>query len=205
MSPTRDSSLSGHVLSDLLVARAQRGDREAFRSLVETHGAGLYRVALRITQDPATAEDVVQDAFLKIYQQLDTFDGRALFATWAHRIAANLAIDALRRRDRRAALPLDDPGLEPLAGPALESPAPDPLRTLESTEIARATESAMAGLSALERAAFVLRHWEGCSIDEISQSLGIRQAASKQAIFRAVGKLRRALLPFTVAQPQEAP
>ena len=180
-------------MNDALVARAQRGDPEAFRDIVEEHGRALFRLAFRMTGDASTAEDVVQEAFMKAHRNMAAFDGRSQVGTWLHRIAANCALDALRRRQRRApehfAQQVDDmpPGHEPAA----EGPGPE--RLARSAEIAAAVERGMTSLTPLERAAFSLRHFEGRSSQEIAEALGLRVEGAKHAVFRAVQKLRLTL------------
>src|SRR5262252_9685135 len=83
-----------------VLARARRGDSEAFRELVERHSRSVFRLAFRMTGNEHDAEDVVQEAFLKAYRKLDAFEERAQFGSWLHRIAANCAYDVLRARVR---------------------------------------------------------------------------------------------------------
>ncbi|HYO15974.1 MAG TPA: sigma-70 family RNA polymerase sigma factor [Thermoanaerobaculia bacterium] len=171
-----------------IVERARAGDGEAFRELVERHGSRVFRLAWRLTGDEETAEDAVQETFLRAYRSLGRFDGRSGFGTWLHRIAVNVSYEILRQRERR-----DDRGEGPID---LPSPEPGPDRRALSVEVERTVRSAMADLSPLERTAFVLRHFEGRSISEICDQLGLRPSAGKQAIFRAVRKLRRVLEPL---------
>ena len=180
------------------VARARGGDAEAFRLLVERHSRGVYRVALRVTGSCQDAEDIVQETFLKAYRQLARFESRASFSTWLHRIAMNCAIDLLRSRPRREHAE-DDEALERLSSTSADDSgqhAMSPERLMASLEVGEHVTHAMAGLSALERAAFVLRHFEGLSIAEISHALGIRDNAAKHCVFRAVRKMRLALESF---------
>jgi len=176
------------------VARAGAGDAAAFRHLVDAHAAALFRVCARITGDRALAEDAVQEAFFNAYRHLREFDGRAAFSTWLHRIAVNAALGEMRKRNRvEAALPEDDEAADVLAS-ALEGP-PGPERQAASAEFGRDIARQLKRMSAIERTAFVLRHHEGQSIEEISATLSLSESASKQAIFRAVRKLRGALEP----------
>jgi RNA polymerase sigma-70 factor, ECF subfamily len=176
------------------VARAGAGDAAAFRHLVDAHSAALFRVCARITGDKALAEDAVQEAFFNAYRHLREFDGRSAFSTWLHRIAVNAALGEMRKRQRvEAALPEGDEAAEMLAS-ALEAP-PGPDRHTASEAVRRDIETELARMSAIERAAFVLRHQEGQSLEEISATLSLSISASKQAIFRAVRKLRAALEP----------
>ena len=179
------------------VAMARDGDSEAFRALVERHGRAVYRLAHRMTGNPSDAEDVVQETFLRAYKQLGRFESRANFGTWLHRIAVNCSIDLIRARPHREA-GHDAADLEHLGpvGPAPSSPE----RLMLSTEVQERIGAAMSGLSQMERAAFVLRHFEGHTIDEISRALGLKTNAAKHSIFRAVRKMRTALEPFVAAE-----
>jgi RNA polymerase sigma-70 factor (ECF subfamily) len=173
--------------------RARDGDLDAFREVVEEHSATLFRVAYRLTGSPQHAEDIVQDTLLKAYRSLHRFDGRAQASTWLYRIAVNCALDLLRRQRREDRL-WRHAGASPPPEPPASEPGPE--RLARSGEVAAAFRQALPGLSALERAAFVLRHCEGRSIVEISRLLGVGESASKQAIFRAVRKLRERLSPL---------
>lgn len=179
------------------VALARDGDSEAFRALVERHGRAVYRLAFRMTGSAQDAEDVVQETFLKAYKQLARFESRANFGTWLHRIAVNCSIDLIRSRPHRESSH-DGPDLEVL-GAAVENTdatGTSPERLMLSTEVQSRIGDAMSALSRMERAAFMLRHFEGRSIDEISQALGLKTNATKHSIFRAVRKMRSALEPF---------
>jgi RNA polymerase sigma-70 factor, ECF subfamily len=183
------------------VALARDGDSEAFRALVERHSRAVFRLAHRMTGNASDAEDVVQETFLKAYRQLSRFESRANFGTWVHRIAVNCSIDLIRARPHREAghdaTDLEQFGAADTAEPGL----PSPERLMLSAEVQGRISDAMTSLSKMERAAFVLRHFEGQSIDEISRALGLKTNATKHSIFRAVKKMRQALEPF-VARPE---
>jgi RNA polymerase sigma-70 factor (ECF subfamily) len=172
--------------------------QEAFRELVERHSRMVFRVAYRITGNAQDAEDVVQEAFLKAYRGFNRFDARASFATWVFRIAANCAVDLLRSRRRHPESPraLDGPD-----GPAPASFDPSPEAVCAGSEVGRRLSEALAELTPQERAAFVLRHFEGQPIGEIARALGLRGNAAKQAVFRAVRKLRLRLEPLREIAP----
>jgi RNA polymerase sigma-70 factor (ECF subfamily) len=176
------------------VARARAGDREAFRLLVERHSHALFRLAFRMTGNEHDAEDVVQEAFIKAYRSLDRFEERSHVGSWLYRIASNCAFDLLRSRQRRERL-VDDrsPGEDGFAQtPSLE---PDPERLAASADVRRRIDVALARMSARERSAFVLRHFEGRSLDEIGHALGLDVNATKQSILRAVRKVRQVMAP----------
>ncbi|HEX5719740.1 MAG TPA: RNA polymerase sigma factor [Thermoanaerobaculia bacterium] len=172
---------------EALVQHAQQGDADAFRELVERHSTRVFRLSWRITGDEASAEDAVQETFLRVYRSLHRFDARSRFGTWLHRIAVNTAVEMMRKR--RPETQMEEP--EPLP-----STAPGPERAALSQEVQRSVRTALGELSPMERTAFVLRHFEGRPIAEICRHLGLRESAGKQAIFRAVRKLRRALEPL---------
>lgn len=176
------------------IARAKAGDKDGFRVLVERHSRSVFRLAYRMTGNEQDAEDVVQEAFLRAYRQLDSFEARAGFGTWVYRIAANCALDLIRVRKRhqeRHAL-ADEEGDE-LSIPA---PGPAPDRVAYGSQVQQKISEALAGLSEQERTAFVLRHFEGFSIEEIGATLGTGVSATKHSIFRAVQKLRKTLEPI---------
>jgi RNA polymerase sigma-70 factor (ECF subfamily) len=175
------------------VARVRAGDPDAFRILVERHARAVHRLACRMTGNAHDAEDVVQETFLRAFKRLDDFEARSQFGSWLHRIAANCSYDLLRARARdnarRQPAGADE---EPLAH-ALPSPAPGPDRLAAGSELRQRVQAAMQRMSALERAAFTLRHLEGRSISEIQAALGLDTSAAKQSIFRAVRKVRQTL------------
>ena len=179
------------------VALARDGDSEAFRALVERHSRAVYRLAHRMTGSPQDAEDVVQETFLKAYKQLGRFESRANFGTWLHRIAVNCSIDLIRSRAHRET-GHEAQDLEVLGASVDRTDAvgASPERLVLSTQVQERVQTAMASLSRMERAAFVLRHFEGQSIEEISGALGLKTNAAKHSIFRAVKKMRSALEPF---------
>ena len=180
------------------VGRARTGDADAFRVLVERHSRSLFRLAFRMTGNQQDAEDVVQESFLRAYKQLGKFDERASFGTWLYRIAANCSLDLVRSRKRRSEhlAPQESSGSE-MDDPVTLLPAlePTPDRMAFSGEVRERVEKAMQELSPTERTAFVLRHFEGMCMEEVSRVLDCQPGAAKHSVFRAVQKLRRALEP----------
>jgi len=174
------------------------GDKEAYGELVMRHSRSLFRAAFRITGNEADAEDVVQEAFLRGYRRLESFESRSEFGTWIYRIAVRCALDRINGRktgeSSRVAEEADPERDEVQV--ADRTAGPD--RILLSGEIAAMREAAMQSLTPTERAAFVLRHMEGHSSEEIAAALGIAPNAAKQAVFRAVQKLRLRLAPLKV-------
>jgi RNA polymerase sigma-70 factor (ECF subfamily) len=185
----------------LAVERTLAGERDAFRVLVERHSHNVFRLAYRMTSNQHDAEEVVQEAFLRAYQKLGQFAARANFGTWVYRIAANYAIDRMRQKQKEDAR-RQSPGAQDADGvdddPVSRVPdaAPTPERLTQSIELRKQMERALAALSNAERTAFVMRHWEGCGIEEIAVVLKLNSSAAKNTVFRAVQKLRLALQPL---------
>jgi RNA polymerase sigma-70 factor (ECF subfamily) len=177
------------------VAQIRAGNADTFRVLVERHSRSVFRLAFRMTGNQQDAEDLVQETFLRAFRQIRRFDGRASFGTWLYRIAANCCLDLIRTRKRRQEQQptVDAEGLELAAAAASDAPTPD--RVAFSHELQGLLGPALSRLSATERAAFVLRHYEGMCIEDIGQALGVQAGAAKHSVFRAVQKLRRALEP----------
>jgi RNA polymerase sigma-70 factor, ECF subfamily len=201
LTPDRNSRLSNWMpqTDAATVALARDGDSEAFRALVERHSRAVFRLAHRMTGSAQDAEDVVQETFLKAYRQLSRFESRANFSTWLHRIAVNCSIDLIRSRPHREAAH-DGADLDQLGtDQRVQSTQVSPERLMLSTEVQDRVTNAMSSLSAMERAAFALRHFEGQSIEEISHALGLKANATKHSIFRAVKKMRVALEPLVSA------
>ena len=177
-------------------ARAKAGDADAFRVLVERHSRPLFRLAFRMTGNEQDAEDIVQETFLRAYRRIGKFDERASFGTWLYRITVNCSLDLVRARKRRSEQSGPaNPEMDDLMQ-SLPSSGATPDRMAMSGEARQRIAEAMEELSASERTAFVLRHFEGMCIDEVSRVLGCRPGAARHCVFRAVQKLRRALEPL---------
>jgi RNA polymerase sigma-70 factor (ECF subfamily) len=195
---------SPHTGDPDAVALASVGDSEAFRSLVDRHSRYVFNVAYRLTGSASDAEDIVQIAFLKAYQQLSRFEARADFRTWLHRIAVNCSIDLIRSRRHRE-IGHDPDDLEvtsAVAGSQNADPGPD--RLMLSAEIRDHVSQGLSQLSASERLAFTLRHIEGLPIRDVALAMGLKTEAAKNSIFRAVRKMRAALEPFVEASERSA-
>jgi RNA polymerase sigma-70 factor (ECF subfamily) len=201
MTRMKDSVESAVDSDAIAVERTLSGDRDAYRVLVERHSANLFRLAYRMTGNRHDAEEVVQEAFLRGYQKLGQFASRSNFGTWVYRIAANYAIDRVRqqrREEARKEKPARDDSsgqeLDPVDFVRDEKPLPE--RLTLNAELRNKMKEALQALTVAERTAFVMRHWEGCAIEEIAGVLKSNSGATKNTVFRAVQKLRRALEPF---------
>jgi RNA polymerase sigma-70 factor (ECF subfamily) len=156
---------------------------DTFQTVLRVRSRRWYNACLRITRDADLAADAVQEALLKAWDRREEFRGDAALDSWIHRIALNAAIDATRRRKRRAEDELDEEGFE-----AAPTSAPESDYSLEA--LGQDISTAMQRLSTMERQVFVLKHVEGWRLDEIAESTQTTVAGVKHALFRAVKKLR---------------
>src|ERR1700693_1231029 len=186
--------MEGHDAA--VVAQVLGGGRGASRAPVERHSRAVFRLAYRMMSNEQDAEDVVQETFLKAYRSLNNFEERSTFSTWLYRITSNCALDLIRKRQRHEQKREPEPLEESELVAQLPAGDPTPDRLALSGELGKQIGAAMRELSPMERAAFVLRHHEGQTIEEIGRQLGLEPSATKNSIFRAVQKLRRALEPL---------
>lgn len=149
------------------IARAQRGDREAFGELIRIHRAGTINVVYRMCGDPALAEDAAQEAFIRAWQHLPAYQPRAAFRSWLYRIALNAGLDLVRRS---AAHPETAPGDETLERVPADGSVESDLEQRERIERVR---QAVLALPEASRAVLVLREYEGMSYEEIAAALDI--------------------------------
>ena len=173
------------------------GNRDAYRVLLESHYQFAFRIACRITRDPDDAEEIAQEAFLRAYTELSTFRHDSSFSTWVNRIAMNKALNLVERRKRDllhgSESIADSPNSE--GAVQLADCKAGPERLLLDREFTSLRKAAMDSLTPMERTAFTLRHMEEMPIAEIASALRVPANSAKQAVFRAVSKLRRSLAP----------
>lgn len=181
-----------------LVAQARAGDGDAFRVLVERHSRKVYRLAFRLIGNEEDAEDIVQETFLRAYRSLERFNEQAQFSSWIYRIASNHALDLLRSRKRRSEQSLSAPTADAdgiAVADRIASANPGPDRLAQGGEVQQQIKVVLEELTPQERVAFTLRHFEGHTVEEISSYLNVSASATRNAVFRAVQKVRRALQP----------
>lgn len=178
----------------MLVAAAKAGDVAAFEELVSRYERKIYRLTLNITGNREDAEDAMQDAFLKSFSHLKTFQGESRFYTWLVRIAANEALMRLRKR-RPNQFSLDEPvrGDEELMPRELRDWGPGPEQRFAQTEMREILSSVIGQLEPDYRTVFVLRDIEELSTEDTASALGISVPAVKSRLLRARLKLRQKL------------
>ena len=178
-----------------LVTRAQTGDSDAFAALVERYQNRIYRLAKNITQNNEDAEDVLQEAFLKAYSHLDTFQRNARFYTWIVRIAVNEALMKLRKRKTDRTVPLDEPvdTGEETVNREIAVWDDNPEQRYSQEEMQQILNAAVEDLKPDFRAVFALRDIEELSTEETAEALGISVPAVKSRLLRARLALREKL------------
>ena len=178
----------------LLVTAAKSGDTKAFEELVNRYEKKIFRLTMNITRNTEDAEDSMQDAFMKAYSHLKTFEEGSRFYTWLVRIAANEALMRLRKR-RPNQFSLDEPieGDEELIPRDIEDWGPSPEQRYAQSEMRTILNSVIDDLPPDFRVVFVLRDVEGLSTEETASTLGISVAAVKSRLLRARLRLRQKL------------
>lgn len=166
-----------------LLAACRRGDRGAFEDLVERTQHRVYALAHRLVRDRAEAEDVAQEAYLRVFRSLGGFREDARFETWLHRIVVNVAMTHLRRRGRFGVL-LRDPEMDP--EPAAARPAD---QAVDRDEIRRALRELPEGM----RVTVVLKEMYGLTCAEIGEELGLSEGAVKVRLHRARRRMKEAI------------
>jgi len=175
-----------------VVARVLAGDTALYELLMRRHNQRLYRVARAILRDDAEAEDVMQDAYVRAYQNLGTFEGRAKFSTWLTRIAVHEALARCQKRSRFQSLDDSNSQHGDVMNAATSSDR-SPEQKSYDQELSGVLEKAVLSLPDEYRMVFVLRDVEGMSTEETAQSLNLTQENVKVRLHRAHAKLRKEL------------
>lgn len=191
---------AGEDVSDelSLVQSAKAGDLEAFSELVNRYDRNVFRIAQHITHNEEDAQDVVQDAFLKAYQNLGQFQGNSKFYTWIVRIAVNQALMKLRRRRTDKSVSLDesiDTG-EDTVTREIAAWDEDPEQRFSREELGEILDSAIQTLAPTYRSVFLLRDVDDLSTEETAEALGLSVPAVKSRLLRARLQLREKLTRY---------
>ena len=177
-----------------LIQRAQKGDPEAFATLVDEHQRYVYNLALRVVRDENEALDLTQETFVRAWTALPNFRGQSQFRTWLYRITTNLCYNRLPSL-RRSLNDLGDDILPDV--PESEDTASNPLRAIESNEIRTQLHQAIDRLDANYKILIVMRYHDELSYEEIASLLNLPLGTVKTGLFRAREKLRLALQGLT--------
>jgi RNA polymerase sigma-70 factor, ECF subfamily len=185
----------GKAPEDFSLEALKAGDRAEFARLVETYYELVYRLAIRMLNDPQEAEDILQETFLKAYKHIKSFDGRSSLSTWLYRIATNEALMSIRRKKLDTVsidetLDTPDGEVEPVQ---IEDWCCLPEAELMSAEAQAYLNQAINVLSPSLRAVFVLRDIQGLSTREVADVLNLSETAVKTRLSRARLRLREEL------------
>ena len=180
-----------------LLERIRKGDESGFELLVKEHTAKVIGLAWRLVGNREEAEDLAQEAFLRLHRSLPKFRGESRISTWLYRTTTRLAIDHLRRERIKRKLFFfrqdnDAPDPVELASDRRN----DPGRAFQSQEAMQTLRKSMAKLSARQQVVFTLRHYEGLPLKEIAEHLGLEIGTVKAHLHRAVTQLRQDLIEY---------
>ena len=197
--------MNDHISDSDIIERIQNGDKSGCAACIEKYGPRIYRLALRLMENEADAEDVMQETFLNAFKAIDKFEARSSLGTWLYRIAYNAAMMRLRR-PFPPTLSVDQSLDE--SDPTL--PVPQqlydwcclPEKDFETGEVRLALESAISTLSPMLRSVFVLRQLEGLSTEETAVSLEVSTDVVKTRLRRARLRLREELSGYFAEKQQ---
>jgi len=180
-----------------LIRAAQRGDERAFEELVRLYDQGVLRLAYNVLRSAEDANDIYQEAYLRVYRNLHNFRFDCSFQTWLYRIVTNLCLDALRKRrvrkEESGTVETEDGAVDRMASVEEQRVHGNPQREVLAREMRERINGALGGLTARERMVFELRHYHGMRLRAIGESLGSSEEAAKNCLFRATQKMRAAL------------
>jgi RNA polymerase sigma-70 factor, ECF subfamily len=207
--PGQQASISTHGRDPVddrdLVAAAQRGDRDAFKTLFERYHRRAYALALGVIRHPDDALDVVQEAFIKAHRYLDKFEGNASFYTWLYRIVMNLAIDHLRKHRRVKPVELDETRIEPDGDEPLlpRILGGNPGQALMDKQIRTRIDQALDQLSENHRSVLVMRELEGLSYEDMAQAMSCSKGTIMSRLFHARRNMQKQLLDLLDHPPSD--
>lgn len=186
------------VSDAVLIERALGGDSQAFDELVARHRDRMHRQLYHRCMDPEQVEDTVQEALVQAFRALGQFRGLSAFSTWLYRIAHNICLRKRQQARRAAGLSLEEMSeADEDHGPhELPDPSADPSATVLTRELREAMDREVANLPESWRQVFILRDVEDLSTQEVSEALGISEAAVKARLHRARERLRTNLAPY---------
>lgn len=185
------------VPDEELVRRVQAGNGEAFEELVRRYERKVYNIAYRLMGNERDASEVLQDAFLRAYRFLPKFQFKSSFFTWLYRIATNVSLTKLRKREKVQLVSIDEPGTGDGDMP-LEIPdyRYNPEKMMKQRELREALQKAVDNLPPDYRSVVVLRDLEGLSNEEVSKVLNLSVAAVKSRLHRGRLELRKVLAEY---------
>lgn len=181
------------VADELLVSKAQTGDLAAYGELIRRHQDRVYNMALKILNSPEDARDASQDIFIRVFKSLSSFDFRASYSTWLYRVATNVCLDMLRKRNKELHHTLL-PGEQKAFEIHSRDDSPGPEEVCIERERLKDLRKAVNGLPEEHRVALVLHQYQGLSYKEVAEVLELPENTVATRIHRAKKMLREVLL-----------
>jgi RNA polymerase sigma-70 factor (ECF subfamily) len=180
-----------HQQDNIYIAKVLEGDRNAFAYLVDKYKTMVYSLALRLVKDREEAEEISQDAFIKAYQSLASFKGKAKFSSWLYRIVYNTAISKLRQQPA-GRVSLDESNIPD----TLYLESKENYDTLSADERKKYLEKALDSLDSDEKMLVILYYYEEQDLDEIASIAGLTKTNTKVKLFRARKKMLTVLQSY---------
>ena len=175
-----------------LVRDARQGDRQAFEALVRRYSERAFRVAYRVLRDASSAEEILQEAFIKAYKGLRKFESRSSFYTWLYRIVVNLALDRRRSEQRAPSVEWEDSVAARVDPRASQPPSRDPELAAQRSQVRELVARGVQGLPDGQREVLLLREVDGQSYEEIADTMGI----SKGTVMSRLHYARKKMVAF---------
>ena len=183
-----------------LIRAVQGGDQDAFEQLVRAYDHSVLRLAVNLLRSQEDAQDVYQEAFLRVYKNIHAFRFDCSFHTWLYRIVTNICLDCLRkrkvRREESNVVETPEGPMDRMENFPEDGPGGDPERHAWNTQLHEKIDRALTELSPRERMVFELRHYQGLRLRNIGEMLGTSEEAAKNCLFRATQKMRSVLGEF---------
>ena len=179
------------------IKRAKRGDREAFALLIDAHKALVYHLALGILKDRQEAEDLTQEVFIRVYENLRFFRGESRFSVWLSKVTYNMSLNRLKAL-KRLPLAMEEENL--MTAGLLDEATNSPLSEIEEKERREILSEAFSRLPGIYQLPLMLRYMQGFSVSEVADILNLPQGTVKTRLARARNILRRKLARF---RPEE--
>ena len=176
-----------------MILKAQEGDMFAFRALVDLYKEQAVRIAYSITGNLADAQDVAQDAFIRVYRKIGAFNFNSQFSTWIYRIVVNLCRDFLRKKNRSRLVLNDNGQSRPVEERIKDEKTPDPAKKLLIKELKAKIDNALILLPEKQQIVFSLKYKKDMKIREIAELMGISVSTVKMHLFRATDKMQKKL------------
>ena len=191
-----------------LVKRTRNGDRDAFRILVERYQRRVFGLCVGMVRNPDDAMDLVQETFVKVFKNLDSFEGQSSFYTWTYRIATNVCIDFLRKNNRYRTVDYDDAiehddDIEDLGAVLPSKLGVNPASVYARKELLEQIEAALQQLSPAHRQAILLREVEGLSYQEMADVMQISIGTVMSRLFHARKNMQRYLADYVGIRPSD--